>query len=96
LSGWVNGTSLPKLELQGVKFTVKANATVVTGVIQQRDAPDDLVTSVPIYAVVAGKAPILLHRVLADGTETSFRLSAPAGTHKILLDPNGTVLTGLR
>jgi Peptidase family M1 domain len=94
LDGWVNGTSLPKLELQGVKFAAKADATVVTGVIRQKDAPEDLVTSVPIYAVVSGKAPVLVGRVFADGAESSFRLSAPVGTHKLLLDPNETILTG--
>jgi hypothetical protein len=94
LDGWVNGTALPRLELQGVKFTAKANATIVTGVIRQKDAPDDLVTSVPVYAVVSGKAPTLLGRVFADGAETLFHLSAPLGTHKLLLDPNGTILTG--
>ncbi len=93
LSGWINGTSLPRIELQSVKFVTKANATVVTGVIRQKDAPEDLVTSVPIYAVVSGKPPVLLRRVFADGVETSFHLAAPAGTHKLLLDPNGTVLT---
>jgi hypothetical protein len=93
LSGWINGISLPRFELQGVKFTTKANAAVVTGVIRQKDAPEDLVTSVPIYAVVSGKAPVLLGRVFADGAETSFRLFAPAGTRKLLLDPNGTILT---
>jgi hypothetical protein len=93
LEGWVNGTSLPKLELQGVKFAAKANAMVVTGVIRQKDAPESLVTSVPVYAVVAGKAPVLVGRVFADGSETSFHISVPAGTHKLLLDPNGTILT---
>ena len=93
LSGWINGTSLPRLELQSVKFINKANATVVTGVIRQKDAPEDLVTSVPIYAVVSGKALIFLQRVFADGAETSFHLTAPGGTHKLLLDPNGTILT---
>ena len=93
LDGWVNGTSLPRLELRNVKFTPKANVTVVTGVIQQRDAPESLVTSVPIYAVVSGKAPVLAGRVFADGAESSFRLSVPARTQKILLDPNGTILT---
>jgi hypothetical protein len=93
LDGWVNGTSLPKLELQGVKFTAKENGTVVTGVLRQQDAPEDLVTSVPIYAAVPGKAPVLLGRVFADGAESPFRLSAPVGTHKLLLDPNGTILT---
>jgi hypothetical protein len=94
LEGWVNGTSLPRLELQGVKFVAQANATVVSGVIRQKDAPEDLVTSVPIYAVASGRPPVLVGRVFADGAETSFHLSAPAGTHKLLLDPNGTILTG--
>jgi len=93
LEGWVNGTSLPRLELQGVKFTAKANSTAVSGVILQKDAPEDLVTFVPVYAVFTGKAPLLVGRVFADGPETSFHLSAPAGTHKLLLDPNGTILT---
>jgi hypothetical protein len=93
LEGWVNGTSLPRLELQNVKYAPKENITVVTGVIRQKDSPEDLVTSVPIYAVVSGKAPTLLGRVFADGEETPFHLSAPLGTHKLLLDPNGTILT---
>ena len=75
LEGWVNGTSLPRLELQGVKFALKANATMGTGVIRQKDAPEDLVTSVPVYAVVSGKAPVLVGRVFADGAETPFHLS---------------------
>ncbi|MFZ0951347.1 MAG: M1 family aminopeptidase [Candidatus Sulfotelmatobacter sp.] len=93
LEGWVNGTSLPRLELQAVKFTAKANAFTVSGVILQKDAPGDLVTFVPVYAVVSGKPPLLVGRVFADGPETSFHLSVPAGTHKLLLDPNGTILT---
>jgi hypothetical protein len=93
LEGWINGTSLPRLELQSVKFVPKANSTIVTGMIRQKDAPDELVTSVPVYAMVSGKAPVLLGRVFADGPETSFRLSAPAGAHKLVLDPNGTLLT---
>jgi hypothetical protein len=93
LNGWINGTSLPKLELRGVKFTPKGAASVVSGTILQKDAPQDLVTSVPVYAVTAGKQQVLLGRVFADGEETLFHLPAPAGAHKIVLDPNGTVLT---
>ena len=93
LDGWINGTALPKLELQDVKFTAKANSTVVSGVIRQKDAPEDLVTSVPIYGVAEGKSAFLIGRVFADGPETSFRLSAPPGTHKVLLDPNAAVLS---
>ncbi|MGA2413313.1 MAG: M1 family aminopeptidase [Candidatus Sulfotelmatobacter sp.] len=93
LEGWVNGTSLPRLELQSVKFTPKEKEAVVTGVIRQKDAPEDLVTSVPIYAVISGRSPVLLGRVFAAGAESPFTLSAPLGAHKLLLDPNGTILT---
>jgi hypothetical protein len=93
LDSWVNGTALPKLELKSVRITAKGEATVVNGTILQKDAPQDLVTSVPLYAVASGRAPVFLGRVFADGEESTFRLSAPAGTHKILLDPNQTILT---
>ncbi len=93
LDGWINGTALPKLELKAVKFTTKESGTVVTGTILQNEAPEDLVTSVPVYAVIAGKQPVLLGRVFADGAESSFHLSAPAGVRKIVLDPNETILT---
>jgi hypothetical protein len=93
LEGWINGTALPRLELKAVKFTAKDAGTVVSGEIVQHDAPQELVTSVPVYAVMAGKQAVLLGRVFADGEETSFHLPAPAGTRKIVLDPNETVLT---
>ena len=93
LDGWVNGTSLPKLELKAVKLTPKGAGTVVSGTILQKDAPEDLVTSVPVYAVITGKQPVLLGRVFADGEESLFHLAAPAGAHKITLDPNETILT---
>jgi len=95
LEGWVNGTALPRLELKAVKITPKGAGVVVTGTILQKDAAEDLVTSVPVYAVMAGKQ-ILLGRVFADGEESTFRLVAPAGAHKIVLDPNETILTGAR
>ena len=90
--GWVNGTALPRLNLRSVKFTEKPGGSVVTGTISQGDAPKDLVTPVPIYAVLPGKT-VLLGRVFADGPETSFHLSAPAGTRKVVLDPYQTLLT---
>jgi hypothetical protein len=93
LDGWVNGTSVPRLELRGVRLTPKGSGIVVSATILQKDAPADLVTSVPVYAVMAGKQPVLLGRVFADGEESSFRIAAPGGIHKIVLDPNETVLT---
>jgi hypothetical protein len=89
--GWVNGTSIPSFELHEVKYVNKADSTAVTGVILQKSESDSLVTSVPVYASVAGKT-VLLGRVFADGPETQFHLTAPAGTHKVVLDPYQTVL----
>jgi hypothetical protein len=93
LDGWVNGTALPSLELKGVKFSPKQSGVIVNGTILQKDAPPELVTSVPIYGQLGGKQLVLLGRVFADGEESSFRLSAPAGIHKIVVDPYQTVLT---
>jgi len=93
LDSWVNGTSLPKLEVKSVKFSPHGGGAVVTGTILQKEAPDSLVTSVPIYGAVAGRQTVLLGRVFADGEESSFRLNAPSGVHKILLDPEQTILT---
>lgn len=93
LAGWINGTSLPKMELKGVRFAAKGNGLIVTGTIIQKEAPPDLVTSIPLYAALPGRQPVLLGRVFADGEESSFHLSAPAGTRKLLLDPYDTVLT---
>ena len=90
--GWVNGTALPHLELQSVKYAAKAGGSAVSGTIVQKDAPQELVTVVPVYAVLAGKN-VFLGQVFADGPETTFRFPAPAGTRKVVLDPYQTILT---
>jgi hypothetical protein len=91
--GWVNGTAIPRLRLTGAKFLRKGNVILAAGTVRQDDAPTDLVTSVPIYAQVGAKTPVLLGRVFADGPTTNFRLRAPAGARKLLIDPYETVLT---
>jgi hypothetical protein len=96
LEGWINGTAIPRLEAREVRITPKERGVSIAGVIVQKDAPDDLVTAIPVYGVTAGNSTVFLGEVLADGTETSFRLNAPAGTRKIVLDPRQTVLTTLK
>ncbi|MFY9562150.1 MAG: M1 family aminopeptidase [Terriglobales bacterium] len=96
LEGWINGTAMPHLEAHDVRITPKDRGVSVAGTITQKDAPDNLVTAVPVYGVTGGNSTVLLGLVLADGLETSFRLNAPAGTHKIVLDPRQTVLTTLK
>jgi hypothetical protein len=90
--GWVNGAAVPRLELTDVKFTTRGTKTLASGSIVQKDAPEDLVTPAPIYAVDASGRTVFAGWVFADGDETSFQLEAPAGTRKLLLDPNFAVL----
>jgi aminopeptidase N len=37
--GWINGTAVPRFELQAVKLTAKGSAMVAAGTIVQKDAP---------------------------------------------------------
>jgi len=93
--GWVEGTSVPRYELRSVKYLDNAGSTIISGVLLQKDAPNDLVTPVPLSAVREGKT-VALRRVFADGPETPFRVSAPLGTRKVIADPNQTLLTRSR
>jgi hypothetical protein len=96
LQGWIEGTAIPELEAREVRITEKVGVTTVRGVIVQKGVPDDLVTAVPVYAATAGNALVFLGEVLADGRETGFRLTAPSGTRKIVLDPKQTILTATK
>ena len=96
LHGWIEGTAIPELAAQDVRILEKNGGTAVTGVIVQRDAPDDLVTAVPVYGSTANNALVFLGEVLADGRETTFRLTGPANLRKIVLDPRQTILTTLK
>lgn len=96
IDGWINGKSIPTLESRDVRITPKDQAAVAIGVIVQKDAPEDLVTAVPVYAQTAAKSLVYIGEVLADGTETAFRLPAPKDARRIVLDPNRTILTSLK
>jgi len=90
--GWVNGTAVPRYEVDDVRISVRGAKTIATAKLVQKDAPDDLVTSVPVYAAQPSGKPVFVGRVFADGEETSIRLTVPAGTRKLLIDPYWTVL----
>jgi hypothetical protein len=96
VDGWINGKAIPGLEARDVRITPRDQALVASGVIVQRDAPDDLVTAVPVYAQNASKSLSYIGEVLADGAETQFRMFVPKDTQKIVLDPHRTILTSLK
>ena len=91
--GWVNGTAIPTITLQDVRITNReGQSPIATFTLNQKDAPHDLVTSVPIYAVTSDNRRVLAGRVFADGDSTKLRLTIPAGTKRLLVDPFRTVL----
>lgn len=90
--GWVNGTAFPQLQVSDVKISSRTGSATVSGVIHQTSAPQDLVTSVPVYGV-AGDRRVYLGRVFAEGDDTRFTLPSSPGVTRVLLDPYATVLT---
>lgn len=88
---WVNGTAIPKLQLKDVRIKTRGATANATATILQTEAPEQLVTSVPIYAETSTGMK-LVARAFADGPESSIQLKVPAGTKKLVLDPYDTVL----
>ncbi|HEY6305051.1 MAG TPA: M1 family aminopeptidase [Candidatus Angelobacter sp.] len=89
---WVNDVSIPQFSLEGVHVVAAGDKAQVSGTIRESHAAKDLVTAVPIYAVGDKGEPHFLAFVFADEAETTFTLTAPAGTKELLLDPEGTLL----
>ncbi len=93
LNSWVNGTAIPHFQLQKLQYTDRGGSTMVTGNIVEKEAPRDLVTPVPVYGLYSGGRTVLLGQVFVDEEQTPFRIVAPAGTRKVVLDPYQTLLT---
>jgi aminopeptidase N len=91
--GWVNGTAVPKITLKDIKSRQVGKQTFVNFTIVQEECPDTLMTEVPIYAVDANNKYKFLRRAMADGLETKARLAVPAGTRRLAVDPEWTLLT---
>ena len=94
--GWINGTAFPRFDVKDTRFSSRAEKPTVSATLRQLDAPDDLVSSVPIYGVVGGvvgESKIYLGRVFAEGPETRFTLSVPVGVKRLVVDPYQSVLT---
>lgn len=92
VDSWINGTSIPRFSLEKVRVTPVRTGVRVTGVIREQFAAKDLITAVPVFSVQADGNSRFLAFVFVDEDETEFKLSAPAGTKDLLLDPQGTLL----
>ncbi|HVJ04744.1 MAG TPA: M1 family aminopeptidase [Candidatus Saccharimonadales bacterium] len=89
---WVRGSSVPEIELKHVMFLQRRGVKVASFSINQERAPESLVTSVPIFAELAGGGQVFLQRVFADGHETHLQLNVPRGTQRLIMDPGKRLL----
>src|SRR5947209_4336935 len=87
-SDWVNGASVPRFILKDVKIA----GTAATGTIMTTEIPKDFTAVLPLYAADASGKLTLVAQITADEAEASFKTKVPAGTAKIVLDPNHEVL----
>lgn len=93
LQGWVQGTSVPSYQVAELKVATREGRSTASFTLVQQQAPESLVTSVPIYAAAADGTLTFVARAFADGSRTQLRLAVPAGTRKLVVDPFDTVLT---
>lgn len=87
---WVRGTGIPHYR---VEFTVHhdENGYSVRGKLFQTGVPRSFLASVPLYAT-SGSGRSFLGNVIAGGQETSFRFHTSSPPHKVLIDPQMTLL----
>jgi hypothetical protein len=88
---WVRGTGIPHYR---VEFTVHHDESgySVRGKLFQTNVPRSFLASVPLYATGINSGRLFLGNVIAGGPETSFRFHVSAPPHKILIDPQMTLL----
>jgi hypothetical protein len=88
---WVRGTGIPRYRIE---FTVHPaeKGFLVRGKLYQDNVPHSFVAPVPLYSGANAGHAIFLGTVTAAGPETSFHFVTPIEPHKILIDPQMTLL----
>ena len=90
---WIQGTGIPHYRAE---FTVRksdgAPGYSIRGKLFQENVPKSFIASVPLYAVIPGIHPVLLGSVVAAGPETPFHFTSSTQPHKLLIDPQMTLL----
>ncbi len=89
---WVRGSSVPEIDVEQLVLKRRGQATVASFALHQQQCPESLVTSVPIFAELAGGKRVSLQRVFADGHDSRFELKVPPTTRRLLVDPENKLL----
>jgi Peptidase family M1 domain len=88
---WVRGTGVPHYR---VEFSAKATEKgfLVKGTLTETGVPRSFIAPVPIYAVGAMNHAAYLGTVTAESVKTAFHFITPTQPHKLLIDPEMTLL----
>jgi Peptidase family M1 domain len=91
---WIQGTGIPHYRAE---FTVHKSDSgagySIRGKLFQENVPQSFIARVPLYAAPAlGARPVLLGTVVAAASETQFHFTSPTPPHKLLIDPQMTLL----
>src|SRR5579863_533837 len=88
---WVRGTGIPHYRVEfSTHHTDKGE--FVRGKLFQTGVPRSFIASVPIYANNGPGHPVYLGAVVAAGPETSFHFTVQTPPHKLVIDPQMTLL----
>ncbi|HEY6385056.1 MAG TPA: hypothetical protein VIX91_05170, partial [Candidatus Acidoferrum sp.] len=88
---WVRGTGIPRYRVEfSTHHTDKGE--VVRGKLFQTGVPHSFIASVPLYANNGVGHSVYLGAVVAAGPETSFHFLTQFPPHKLVIDPQMTLL----
>jgi hypothetical protein len=88
---WVRGTSIPRYRVEfSTHHTEKGE--LVRGKLFQTGVPRSFIVSVPLYANNGPGHNVFLGAVAAAGPETSFHFLTQVPPHKLVIDPQMTLL----
>jgi hypothetical protein len=88
---WVRGTGIPHYRVEfSTHHTEKGE--LVRGKLFQTDVPRYFITRVPLYANYGSGHHVFLGDVVAAGPETSFHFVTKIPPHKLVIDPQMTLL----
>jgi len=88
---WVRGTGVPRYHVEFLS-SPSEKGFLVKGTLTQTGVPRSFIAPVPIYAASGTGRPIYLGTVTAEGVKTTFHFTTANLPHKLLIDPEMTLL----
>lgn len=88
---WIRGTGIPHYRVEYTSKIGDGNY-LIKGTLQQTGVPRSFIAPVPIYASIGAGHTVYLGTVTAEGAKTTFHFTTPSLPHKLLIDPQNTLL----